>query len=94
MKTRTRRNPFRKLREKRKRIDLIDEKILSLLNQRLRTALEIGKVKKEMGEKIYDPKREKEIFERLERRNNGPLKDEDLKKIFGTIIKACRQSQI
>ena len=93
MKRRTRLDSFPKLKEKRKKIDLIDRKLLSLLNQRLRTALEIGKVKKEMGEKIYDPKREKKILERLERRNKGPLKDEDLKKIFRTIIKACRQSQ-
>jgi chorismate mutase-like protein len=82
-----------KLKEKRRKIDLIDRKLLSLLNQRLRIALEIGKVKKQMGETIYDPKREKEILEKLNLRNRGPLKEEDLKKIFATIIKACRQSQ-
>jgi chorismate mutase len=56
--------------------------------------LEIGRVKKEMGKNIYDAKREKEILDRLKRKNRGPLKEEDLRKIFVTIMKVCRQSQI
>jgi chorismate mutase len=83
-----------KLKTKRKVLDLIDQKLLTLLNQRLRIALEIGKIKKEMGKKIYDPVREKEILDRLKRKNNGLLKEEDLKKIFATIMKICRKSQI
>ena len=82
------------LKEKRKKIDLIDQKLLTLLNQRLRIVLEIGKIKKEMGKKIYDPVREKEVLERLKRKNKGLLKEEDLKKIFTTIMKVCRKSQI
>ena|SRR4030043_1714758 len=88
---------FHKLKEKRKKIDLIDRKLLSLLNQRLRIALETVKIKKQMGKKIYDPKREKEILERLRlrlrSRNKALLKEKDLEKIFSTIIKVCRQSQ-
>ncbi len=83
-----------KLEKKRKEINLIDQKLLNLLNQRLRTALEIGRIKKEMGKKIYDPKREKEVLDRLKQKNKGPLKEEDLKKIFTTIMKAFRKSQL
>jgi chorismate mutase/prephenate dehydratase len=83
-----------KLKKKRKEINLLDLKLLTLLNQRLRMALEIGKIKKEMGKKIYDPKREKEVLERLKQKNKGLLKEEDLKKIFTTIMKVCRKSQI
>jgi chorismate mutase len=83
----------KRLKENRKKIDLIDQKLLGLLNQRLRIALGGGKIKKEMGKKIYDPKREKEILEKLSLRNRGPLKEDDLKKIFATIIKVCRRSQ-
>ncbi len=90
-------NPHQKLIEKRKEIDLIDRKLLSLLNQRLRLAQEIGRFKKEMGEKIYDPKREREILERLKMRlrsgNKGPLKGRDLEKVFRTIMKVCRRAQ-
>jgi chorismate mutase-like protein len=82
-----------KLRDRRRKIDLVDRKLLPLLNQRLRIAQEIGKVKKEMGKKIYDPKREKEILEKLSLRNRGPLDGDDLEKIFAAIMKVCRQSQ-
>ena len=75
-------------------MDLINQKLLTLLNQRLRITLEIGKVKKEMGKKIYDAEREKEILDRLKRKNRGPLEERDLRKIFMTIMKVCRRSQV
>jgi chorismate mutase/prephenate dehydratase len=81
------------LKRKRKEIDLIDRKLLSLLNQRIRIALKIGRVKKEMGGKIYDPAREKEVLETLRTRNKGPLKEKHLKKIFKTIMEVCRKSE-
>ncbi len=82
-----------KLIKRRKALDLINQKLLTLLNQRLRIAHEIGKVKREMGKKIYDIEREREILGKLKRENRGPLKEEDLKKIFTMIMKVCRQSQ-
>jgi chorismate mutase/prephenate dehydratase len=81
------------LKRRRKQIDLIDQKLLSLLNHRLSIALEIGKIKKERREKIYNPKRENEILERLNLLNRGPLRREDLKKIFKKIMIVCRKSQ-
>jgi chorismate mutase-like protein len=84
----------KKLKKNRKELDLLDRKLLTLLNRRLRITLRIGKIKKGVGKKIYDPEREKEILERLQRKNKGPLNEEDLKKIFTTIMKACRRSQI
>jgi chorismate mutase len=94
MKKETQSDFSQKLKTKRKVLDLIDQKLLTLLNQRFRIALEIGKIKKAMSKKIYDPRREKEVLERLKRKNIGSLKEEDLKKIFKTIMKICRQSQI
>ncbi len=86
-------NLTQSLKKRRREIDLIDQKLLALLNQRLRTALKIGKIKRGMGKGIYDPKREKEVLERLSRKNRGPLKRKDLKKIFTAIMKICRTSQ-
>jgi chorismate mutase/prephenate dehydratase len=94
MKKRTRAQSLQALKERRKQIDAIDQKLLSLLNQRLSIALKIGKIKKERGEKIYNPKREDEILKRLDLKNRGPLKEEDLKKIFKKIMIVCRKSQI
>ncbi len=86
-------NLSKKLMRKRKELDLINQTLLTLLNQRLRISLEIGKVKKVMGKKIYDVDREREILDRLKQKNRGPLKDGDLRKIFMTIMRVCRQSQ-
>jgi chorismate mutase len=94
MKQKVRSHLSRKLIKRRKELDLINQELLTLLNRRLRITLEIGKVKKEMGKKIYDTEREKEILDRLKRKNRGPLEEEDLRKIFTTIMKVCRQSQI
>lgn len=85
---------FRELKKRRKEIDLIDQKLLTLLNQRLRHALEMGKIKKEIGKKVYDPKREKEVLGRLKLKNKGPLREKDLKEIFKTVIRVCRGSQM
>jgi chorismate mutase len=54
----------------------------------------MGKIKKETGKKVFDPKREKEVLERLNLKNKGPLKKENLEEIFKTIMKVCRKSQI
>ncbi len=86
--------PSLKLKKKREEINLIDQKLLTLLNQRLRIALKIGKTKKETGEKIYDSKREQEVLERLKRKNKGPLREKDLKEIFRVIMEVCRKSQM
>lgn len=93
MKRETNENRFKRLTDRRKKIDLIDRKLLDLINQRLRIAMKIGRIKREMGEKIYDSKRETEVLERVRTRNKGPLKEKDLKKIFKTIMGISRRSQ-
>ncbi len=82
------------LKKSRRDLDLLDQKLLALLNRRLRISLEIGKIKRRIGKKIYDAGREEEILERLRRKNKGPLKERDLRRIFATIMKVSRKSQI
>ena len=43
-------------------IDRIDSKIVDLLNQRVRAAVEIGRIKNELGVDPYDPAREEQVF--------------------------------
>jgi chorismate mutase len=85
---------LQRLKKKRRKLDLLDQKLLTLLNRRFRITLEIGKIKKGIGKKVYDAKREEEILDRLKRKNKGPLKEGDLKKIFATIMQVSRKSQI
>ena len=55
----------------RRRIDEIDRKLVELLNERSRCALEIGKLKQVENIPLYQPEREKEVLENAERTNAG-----------------------
>ena len=94
MKKEARSELSQELKKNRKELDLLDQELLTLLNRRLRITLKIGKIKKGIGKKIYDAQREKEILDRLKRKNKGPLNKGDLEKLFATIMKVCRKSQI
>lgn len=81
------------LKNLRKEITKIDEKILHLLNKRAFIARKIGQIKIEKGYSIYSPEREKEIIEHLIKQNKGPIDSEDIKEIFSNIIQVCRYQQ-
>jgi chorismate mutase/prephenate dehydratase len=74
-------------------IDEIDEKILDLINNRLRFAGEIGKVKEQSGSQILDISREGKILQRLMSSNKGPLNSSALACVFKEIFAASRQIQ-
>ena len=74
-------------------IDAIDEKILQLINRRLKLAQKIGSVKKQSGTQVVDSKRENEILDRLTALNQGPLSSNALNHIFIDIISAARALQ-
>lgn len=70
----------------RKKIDVIDSKMVSLLNERARVSLEIGKEKIKTKSGIYSPNREKEVFNHLASLNKGPTTDEALKAIYREVM--------
>jgi len=75
----------------RKKIDEIDDQILSLLNERAICAAEIGKIKRSKGMQIYHPEREREIIERLVNKNPGPLDNKSIRTLFERIIDESRR---
>ena len=75
----------------RKRIDGIDEKLVELLNQRARAAAAIGKLKRAASEPVYQPQRENEVLERVQKLNAGPLSDEQLRRLFKCIVDEARK---
>jgi chorismate mutase len=74
----------------RRRIDEIDQKLVLLLNERARCALEIGHEKEEKGLPIYQPDREVEILAKVEARNPGPLSHSAVRRLFERIIDEAR----
>ena len=74
----------------RKRIDLLDESLVRLLNSRAACALEIGRLKREMGIPIYQPEREADVLKNVQRVNTGPLDQDAIKRLFERIIDEAR----
>lgn len=74
----------------RKKINQLDSDLLQIFNQRAALALEIGKVKEELGLPIYDPSREKLIFERMQESNKGPLDNAAIIRLFERVIDESR----
>ncbi len=70
------------------RIDAIDLRILNLLNSRTRLVIDIGKAKSKENRDFYAPDRERQIYERLTERNNGPFPNTALKHVFREIMSA------
>lgn len=74
----------------RKRIDTIDEQLLTLLNERAVCAVEIGKLKKAKSIPLYSPEREKTVIRKLLEKNPGPLDDKSIRTLFERIIDESR----
>ena len=77
----------------RQRIDAIDLRILTLLNERTRVVEEIGRIKQELGLPIYEPKREDDVFRNVTANNQGPLPPEAVRRLFERIIDEMRTLQ-
>ncbi len=74
----------------RNRINHLDDELLKIFNERAALALEIGKIKKQLDLPIYDPKREKLIFERMQKKNLGPLDNSAIIRLFERVIDESR----
>ncbi len=77
------------LLDHRKAIDALDQKIVSLLNERTEHVLEIGAIKLKAGEEIYAPHRELSVLRRICKQNKGPITDDSLRAIYREIMSSA-----
>jgi len=77
----------------RRKIDELDLRLVEILNERAHAAQEIGKLKRNTNMPIYEPDREKIIFENVRNANKGPLPDSELRQVFERIIDVMRNIQ-
>jgi len=77
----------------RRKIDEIDRKLVALLSERAQAAHEIGKLKRDLSMPIYEPDRERLVFENARTANKGPLPDRDLQRIYERIMDVMRHIQ-
>lgn len=81
------------LAQLRDKIDDIDLKIGELFSARAQCALDVAKVKMRFADKrlatYYRPEREAQVLRRAMERNCGPLKDEEVGRLFRQLMSAC-----
>ncbi|MCF6299542.1 MAG: prephenate dehydratase [Proteobacteria bacterium] len=83
------------LSQLRERIDSIDEQIQSLICQRADVANQVAKSKgkAKLGSSFYRPEREAQVLRAVIHRNQGPLANETLVRLFREIMSACLAQQ-
>lgn len=79
----------------RAQIDGIDHEIQSLIAERALWAHQVGKAKGKLAAAVdyYRPEREAQVLRRVVDRNEGPLSDEVLVRLFREIMSACLAQQ-
>lgn len=80
----------------RDKIDVLDSKLLTLINQRIELAKEIGDLKKIAGHDtvIYRPEREAQVIRRLNGENKGQLSSTQVNAVFREIMSICRNAEL
>lgn len=77
----------------REEIDRLDDGIVDLLNRRASISIGVGRTKKGSAETVFKPFREKEVMDRLAKRNPGPLPESHLHAIYREIMSSSRRLQ-
>jgi chorismate mutase len=77
----------------RDKIDELDRKLVELLNERASAAHQIGLLKRNSQLPIFEPDREKQVFENVKKHNRGPLPERDLMQLYERIIDVMRKIQ-
>jgi chorismate mutase len=77
----------------RKKIDEVDRKLVALLSERAKAAVAIGKLKRDTSLPVYEPDRERVVFDNVQQANPGPLLGRDLVRIYERIIDVMRSIQ-
>src|SRR5262249_47777067 len=77
------------------RIDAVDEHIHGLLNERAKLAQLVGISKTLDGRTVdfYRPEREAQVLRMAKARNKGPLRNEEVLRLFREIMSACLAQQ-
>ncbi len=78
------------LKAMRVRIDALDEQIQALITERARIAQQVAQAKQQSGDgTFYRAEREAEVLRNVKARNQGPLSDEEITRLFREIMSAC-----
>ena len=79
--------------ELRRKIDIIDNKLVLLINERATVSKLIGNLKNREEIAVIQKDREKKVFENVDN-HSKIISKEDIRKIWKEIIEVCRKIQI
>jgi len=76
-------------------IDRLDQQIQGLISERARVAQSVGMTKRAGAQPgdYYRPEREAQVLRGVIQRNDGPLRDEEIVRLFREIMSACLAQQ-
>ena len=79
----------------RARIDALDERIQALISERARLAFQVAASKGDLPNAVdyYRPEREAQVLRGVLSRNEGPLSDAEMLRLFREIMSACLAQQ-
>ncbi len=79
-----------KLLKLRDKIDELDAKIQTLITERAKVAEDVAVAKQETGNTVfYRAEREAQVLRKVMQRNEGPLSNEEMARLFREIMSAC-----
>ncbi len=83
------------LEEIRQKIDKLDENIQTLISERARLAFRVRQSKGQHDNAVeyYRPEREAQVLRCVLERNEGPLSDGEMVRLFREIMSACLAQQ-
>jgi chorismate mutase len=85
--------PKDELEKYRAQIDVLDRRLLEILNERTAVVEQIGRIKQQQHLAVYEPKREDQVYANILSHNRGPLPPDAVKRIFERIIDEMRTVQ-
>ncbi|MCU0988891.1 MAG: chorismate mutase, partial [Xanthomonadales bacterium] len=85
----------RELAEVREEIDRLDEQLQALISERARLALRVRQSKDQSKSAVdfYRPEREAQVLRGVIERNQGPLSNDEMLRLFREIMSACLAQQ-
>lgn len=78
------------LNQLRKRIDALDRKLVTLLNERAALAKAVGLLKARNGVSVFSPDREEQVYANARGANRGPLSNEAIQAILREVLSGSR----
>lgn len=72
----------------RETLDLLDEKLVALIDQRAEIALQVGASKAASGMKVYAPDRERQVLDRVCSLSKGPIDARALRSVYRELMSA------